>query len=147
MDKLKETIETVKISSPPLKQFIDDIRDDIPYIHNCCKTTRTSLHNGQRKLFNSLLYFITKYGENGDICIYVGSSPGQNISGVAELFPNITFYLYDTYRTTTKKLPNVEIFQEKFTPQNINQIGKYVIDGMIKEVQLQEISHRVLFFF
>jgi dsRNA-specific ribonuclease len=120
-------IEHLKLEhfvTPPY--LVQDLTSDISYIHNCCKENRTTLHKGQRKLFNSLLFFLTRYGKDDDICLYVGSAPGENIGGVAELFPRIKFYLYDPKRTKPISLPNVEIVTNnrgegvKFTDQVLN---------------------------
>lgn len=120
-------IRSQKFSLPPF--ILQNLPSDIPYIHNCCKKTRTALHRGQRKLFNSLLYFITQFGKPNDICLYAGSAPGENISAVAELFPTIKFYLYDTKRTKSVHLKNVNIVTNnkgegvKFTDQTINEFS------------------------
>jgi len=110
MDQAVNVIFDVKNKhhkSPP--HLLQSVTSDVKYIQNCCKNTRTTLHLPQRKLFNSLLYFLTKYSKDNDICLYIGSSPGENISAVAELFPAITFYLYDPKKTKGTNLTNVKI--------------------------------------
>jgi dsRNA-specific ribonuclease len=119
-------IKRKKFDSPI--KLVQELPDELPYIHNCCKNSRTVLHNGQRKLFNTLLAFLNKYYDKDiETCLYIGSSPGQNIAAVAELFPKVKFYLYDGKHTKTKQLPNVEIVRNdknegvKFTDYVLSQ--------------------------
>jgi dsRNA-specific ribonuclease len=128
MQQTEEEIKRVKSQKFSLPTYLlEDLPSNLPYIHNCCKKTKTTLHKPQRKLFNSLLYFLTQYGQEGDICIYAGSSTGENIAAVAELFPFIKFYLYDPKRTKTAHLDNIIVVTNnkgegvKFTEDTIKE--------------------------
>lgn len=143
--------EIIQNNNPIVHQYIADVPSDTPYSDNCCKN-RTTLHKGQRKLFNSLLCFLTKFAETGDICVYVGSAPGYNICGIAQLFPQIHFYLFDpkqshcAYDSQGHQLPNIHIFQERFTRDHITTPAQYVVNGQQQRTNLQAISEKVLFF-
>lgn len=153
VELIKRRIEEILHNDTPIvRQYISEIPKDTPYIDNCCKKNRTALHNGQRKLFNSLLCFLTKYAEDGDVCVYVGSSPGYNICGVAQLFPQLNFYLYDpkpslcSYDSKGRKIPNIHIFTERFTQQDITKQMTYIVNGQSLTTTLKNINHKVLFF-
>lgn len=53
-------------------------------------------HWGQLKLFTSELLFLVNYYDNrvNDV-IYIGAAPGEHMVVLADLFPSITFHLYD----------------------------------------------------
>lgn len=127
MNKVENAIKEAKDNLYHIPvSILQALPDHVPYLTNCCKTTRTALHRGQRKLFNALLHFLTKYSKKDDYCIYVGSAPGENISAIAELFPHVVFHLYDPKRTKVKSfLKNVIVITNnkgegvKFTEQTV----------------------------
>lgn len=56
------------------------------------------VHIGQRKLFLSELRFLTDYAMNDKgrtLVIYIGAAPGQHLSLIRDLFPDVTFFLFD----------------------------------------------------
>lgn len=68
-------------------------------------------HWGQRKLFLSELYFLTKYSKLGKVVIYAGAAPGTHIEYLATLFPEHIFLLVDPchYDIKPTGLPHKEI--------------------------------------
>ena len=53
-------------------------------------------HWGQLKLFATELLFLVNYYDNRvDEVIYIGAAPGEHMVVLADLFPSISFYLYD----------------------------------------------------
>lgn len=118
-------VKSQHINEPPF--LVQSLDSEVRYIYNCCKNTRTSLHRGQRKLFNALLFFLTKYARDDDVCVYAGSAPGDNIQAVAELFPTVRFFLYDSKKTKTSNLKNVTVVLtsrgegSKFTDQILTE--------------------------
>lgn len=112
-NELQAVIEDIKDKSfKTAPHLLTNIPTDIPYVSNCCHGTRTSLKNNQRKLFNALLIFLTKYASDGDTVVYLGSAPGYNIGAVAELFPTINFELYDPKRTHVSDARNINIIRK-----------------------------------
>jgi len=59
-------------------------------------TTRKSGRNGQVKLFASLMMFLTDFcGDEVEVVIYIGASPGHNIFAAARACPEKLFFLND----------------------------------------------------
>lgn len=80
--------------------------------------------SGQRKLFVSELYFLTKYGSLSDTVIYAGASPGTHINSLIPLFPNIKkWILYDPDEIKVSPSNNVIIINDYFT---VDEAKKYV---------------------
>ena len=80
------------------------------------KLRKTTCHWGQRKLFASELEFLSNYYEKNDTVIYIGSAPGTHLVLLSELFPELSFILYDP-REFDKQLylnPKFTIFQKFF---------------------------------
>lgn len=76
---------------------------------------KTSIHWGQRKLLCAEVEFLMQNSNGGEIVVYVGSSPGHHISFIAELFPALSFSLFDP-RTMSSQLPkNCTFSQQCFT--------------------------------
>lgn len=75
---------------------LDDIPHTLPYI-NSTKILKPTIHNGQRKLFNTELQFFTEYiHEHQNVyCIYAGAAPSNHTGFLSKLFPNITLILVD----------------------------------------------------
>lgn len=131
VEMIKRVIEEVKsrhYDTPSHLYQNIEVPSNICYLSNCCNNKRTALHSGQRKLFNALLYFLTKYAKDGDICVYIGSAPGDNILAIAEIFPTLTFRLYDPKKTKQTNLKNVIIVTNekgdgsKFTNLTIKEL-------------------------
>ena len=56
---------------------------------------KLAAHWGQRKLFLSELYFLTKYAGLSKNVIYAGAAPGKHTKYLATLFPEHKFILVD----------------------------------------------------
>ena len=89
---------------------------------------KTAIHWGQRKLFLTVLQFMTLYVDLGTVetptrpkIVYAGAAPGHNIALLAKLFPTCEFHLYDTNpfsqllnEFTTGDNPRVTIYKQYF---------------------------------
>lgn len=90
-------------------------------LNECFKdgTKTMTCHAGQLKLFYSELLFLTKYAEPGDKVVYVGAAEGYHTNIIAELFPKLTFDLYDLrkFHIDNKwiKSGQITLFHEYFT--------------------------------
>lgn len=79
---------------------------------------------GQRKLTMALTQFLTLYWDQtkvpNPIVVYAGSAPGIGTSFVANLFPSVTWHLYDprNFAEELKKNPKVTIYQRIFTDED-----------------------------
>jgi len=89
------------------------------------------IHWGQRKLFISEVWFLTKYGHLGKHVVYAGSAPGTHIPFLAQLFPEHHFILVDPSNFDLKELTNdrtnamerIKTMQEYFTDELAAQLG------------------------
>lgn len=149
--EFEQTIESIKLEINKLKYtknkrapyFVEDIPSNFTYIQNCCKNSRTSLHNGQRKLFNCLLYFIAKYANDDDLILYAGSAPGWNISAVADLCPTVKFHLYDKKPTKAySSNNNIKIFHDPIYKEQ----GLLLTDDEIIKNGYKNMSDNLLLF-
>ncbi len=78
---------------------------------------------GQLKLFTSELQFFNKYWDAdkipNPIVIYVGAAPGNHIHFLAQMFPQITFFLYDTqpFDSRLYEIDNVKLADRYFSKE------------------------------
>lgn len=123
---IKKTIETIRdtpTNFPPISLY--DLPSTLDYD---CRLNNTSqkvaLHKGQRKLFNALMYFLTRYTNPNTsyTLLYIGAgSGGTNIRPVSLLFSNIKFILYDSEPIRIKQSNNIKIVNSLFTQNHIEQ--------------------------
>lgn len=99
-------------------QSLKDFRGTLPYDKN----NRTiDIHFGQRKLFVSEVDFFEQtrqYWENMPnlIVLYIGSAAGTHINLISQMYPELTFHLYDevAFDAGLRDKKNVVIYQEYF---------------------------------
>jgi len=114
------------------------------------KSTKDTIHNGQRKLLlTEIEFFLQEYHKLDNrkkICVYIGASTGHDKSlhtyTLAQMFPEFTFHLYDihTFYHKLYELPNVQIFQRYFTDKDsIQYKGKNVF--MISDMRDLDIGN------
>jgi hypothetical protein len=68
------------------------------------------IHWGQRSLLMSEIEFLTTYARDGMIVVYVGAAPGTHLAYLSDLFPNVTFELYDPAPFTIRENAKIKIF-------------------------------------
>lgn len=98
---------------------------EMPY-QKRMKDIKTTLHWGQRKLLMSEIEFLTMFADENDIVVYAGAGPGKHIPYLAEMFPDLTFELWDPNPFSIKQTKQIKIFNEYFTE---DVAGKYTKDG------------------
>jgi len=105
-------------------------------------------HWGQRKLLLSEIEFLTKYGMDDCIVIYIGAAPGSHTYELTKMFhtiyPNMSYILIDPapfnkklteisslkeYERIEKKEPNITIINEYFTEELITDLKNNYING------------------
>ena len=95
-----------------------------------CKPERKNVKGkrikmGQLKLFYAELLFLTKYAMPGDKVLYIGAAPGYHTNKMAELFPKITFDLYDKTRFDIHKRytysKQITLFNQYFTDETVRK--------------------------
>ena len=98
----------------PLSELPSDLKDDRAKV----------LHVGQRKLLMCELDFLSDYAVGKEVVVvYAGAAPGTHVTVLLDLFPNVTFHMYDTKpfssslysRTTHKPRDNVLLFEKYIT--------------------------------
>lgn len=100
---------------------IDDRNDEKVYRKGL---KLNNIHWGQLKLFTTeLLFLVNYYDGNVDDVIYIGAAPGEHIVVLADLFPQITFHLYDkcTFDTRLDEKDNVEIYSRYFSTSDVQK--------------------------
>jgi len=107
------------LSIKDLPLFFDDLVEETKYLENSKRTSKyirpkcNALHLGQRKLFVTELYFLSKYGlqnlpipmnkkgeitkppADAPIMVYPGGGPGSHVLYLAMIFPGLWMHLYD----------------------------------------------------
>lgn len=76
---------------------------------------------GQRKLLLMEVKFLTQFTGEKFIVVYAGSSPGSHIPFLADLFPNITFHLYDPLPYQGQHHDRIVVYQQYFTLEDCTQ--------------------------
>jgi len=87
---------------------------------------KSTIHWGQRKLLMSEIEFLTLSiePETQYLVAYAGAAPGTHISLLAELFPDITWFLVDPAPFTCTSTDKIIIRQELFTTEICNEVLK-----------------------
>lgn len=113
-----------------LEFYIDynNIPTKLPYKHikkmvdpNSFEKYITNVHKGQKKLYLSELYFLTRVVEKklvrpNTIVVYVGAGPGHHLIKLIGLFPQFEYHLYDNvFDKQLESLANVKLFLRFFT--------------------------------
>jgi hypothetical protein len=92
--------------------------------------TKTAIHSGQRKLFATVLQFMTLYVDLGTPdaevfpkIVYAGAAPGHSISLLSKLFPTCEFHLYDTnpFSPLLEGNPKVTMYKQYFLDKDARQ--------------------------
>ena len=124
-EEIKKTWNTKKMQ-PTV--FFSELKDTFPYDNAICRdrNCHTSIHLGQRKLFNALMAFLTQYAEQNDTVIYIGAAPGNNIQAMINIMQKIKFklkwVLYDSNEIKVKEQDNVSIRKKYFTSKEIESL-------------------------
>lgn len=79
-----------------------------------CKGKRV-MHLGQLKLFFCELFFLSCHAKEKDKVLYVGAAGGYHITKLADLFPELSFDLWDPREFETEARPNIRIYNKFFT--------------------------------
>ena len=99
----------------------------LPYVYKSEEQRRAlrSTKWGQRKLFCGELFFILINGihklERVSM-VYAGAAPGTHIHFLAELFPNIHWYLVDPSQFKVAKHKNITVIDSLFTDEVIDKL-------------------------
>lgn len=114
--KTKEMFEKwITINDDKLPIMSSQINGNIAY-DNVRHLKDSILHLGQLKLLISEICFLTKFMHMKNILVvYVGGAEGYHIKKLAELFPNMSFELYDACKFSITETKNIKIYNRYFT--------------------------------
>ena len=86
---------------------------------------KNAIHIGQLKLVMSEIQFFTRYWNPEEIpnpiAIYAGAAPGFHIPFLVQLFPSMTFHLYDPRPFGIKETDNIKLHQQYFEEKDAAQ--------------------------
>lgn len=94
---MKETLKDLQkfqAINNSIKLDLNDLSPETKYVPPK-DSKKISMQFEQRKLLMSDILFLTNYGEQSDIVVYVGAAPGLHIPFLSSLFPTHTFILID----------------------------------------------------
>lgn len=91
---------------------------------------KTTVYFGQRKLLISEIDFLTDFSKDGDVIVYAGAAPGEHISILIDMFPNLEYVLVDPYDGGFSKQL---VHKSKDNRYKITLINDYFTDDMAKE--------------
>lgn len=118
----------------------DNIKSTYDYQKNDKYYPFANIHWGRVKLFYSeleLFTLISQYTSLAEcVCVYVGSAPGSHLLILLELFPDLTYILYDP-RDVDKRLQD--------NKRVIIRTGKYFSDETIDEVLKYAKDKKIIF--
>lgn len=84
-------------------------------------------HFGQLKLFYSELLFLSKHPDAKRV-VYVGAAEGHHIGPLADLFPDMSFDLYDSRQFVVEATDKITLYNRYFTDQDAKgYIGQDVL--------------------
>lgn len=83
---------------------------------------KKSVHIGQLKLLLWIVQFLTRYWDAKKVpnpqVVYVGAAPGWNITVLADMFPNVTWHLYDPSPIKTEPRSSIKIYNQFFADED-----------------------------
>lgn len=125
----------------PLPSIWNSLKFYIPYRGNKGGTLAHNLvysHLGQRKLFLTEMQTITRFLKSASdvaIILYAGAAPSVHLPLMYELFPNVTWHLYDPAKFAIKECHHAKIYNEYFTDETANK-WKHKCDIFICDIRL-----------
>src|SRR3972149_2757719 len=95
-----------------------------PY-HQRAEEKKTAIHWGQRKLHLSEVEFFSLYWDPqlipNPLCVHAGAAPGTHITLLSEMFPALTFHLYDPANFDIRENDKIKLFKGYFTDETAAQ--------------------------
>lgn len=129
MVKIAKTVTTPDVFAPTGQRELDFTIKDLAISPHSLKApykprgkeVRTAVRWGQRKLHLSEVEFFTIYWDPkvvpNPLCVYAGAAPCIHLKMLSQMFPAITFHLYDTSPFVATPTDKVQIFKQYFTDE------------------------------
>ena len=125
--------------------IIDDLKNDDPY-EILELDYQPRCHWGQKKLLLSEIQFLTrilkvlKTKDLNDYCIiYIGSAPGEHLTILFKMFPNILWLLYDPAKYSKELLNDTNINKSVFV------FNMFFMDETIKHAKKHSNNKKIIF--
>lgn len=83
-------------------------------------------HVGQIKLLYSEILYLTKCAKEGNKVLYIGAAQGVHIPMLADMFPTLSFDLWDPGKFRFEYRKQIRVFNKFFTDE---EARKYVAEG------------------
>jgi hypothetical protein len=140
LDRIKKSVKTEQ------QQQLEDLKAQVSFIladdaprkeysrTQIWEKKKDIIHWGQRKLFFSELWFLTKYGHLSKNVVYAGAAPGTHIPFLAKLFPEHQFILIDPSEFRLKKIAaenienRIKVIQSYFTDELATEFANSLPD-------------------
>lgn len=87
-------------------------------------TIHFNYHLGQFKLLITETLFLSKYAKDGNKVVYVGAAEGYHTSYLADMFPNLTFDLWDPRKFDIQETDRIKIFNRNFEDSDAHNYAK-----------------------
>lgn len=105
----------------------DQLKNKIPYkaVHKERYNSGVrKYHLGQLKLLMSEILFLSKMAKDGNKVVYVGAAEGYHSSYLADMFPKLTFDLWDATPFKIEPRPNIKLFKRYFELEDAEEYAK-----------------------
>ncbi|QKF93553.1 mRNA cap-specific nucleoside 2-O-methyltransferase [Fadolivirus algeromassiliense] len=82
------------------------------------------IHLGQLKLLISEIMFLSKIAKKGNKVLYIGAAEGFHITKLSDMFPDLSFDLWDPRKFDLELRSNIKLFNKFFTDNDALQYIK-----------------------
>ena len=83
--------------------------------------TLKGIHLGQLKLLMSEIMFLSKYAKDNNKVLYVGAASGYHITKLVDMFPTLTYDLWDPGKFDIQERKQIKKFNKFFTNKEANK--------------------------
>ena len=81
-------------------------------------------HLGQLKLLMSEILFLTKCAKDGNKVVYIGAAEGYHSAYLADLFPKLSFELWDATPFKIEPRNNIKLVKRYFEDDDVKEYSK-----------------------
>jgi cap2 methyltransferase len=105
----------------------------------------STIHRGQRKLLMSEIGALIRLDPQKQYTVvYAGAAPGIHTPLLSELFPNLTFHLYDPEPFTIKETAKLKLFNDFFTDQTAESYKSNRPENLVFICDIRRTNNEVL---
>ena len=105
----------------------------------------STIHRGQRKLLMSEIGSLIRLDPLKEYnVVYAGAAPGIHTPLLSELFPNLTFHLYDPAPFTIKESHKLRLFNDYFTDATAESFASGSYENLVFICDIRRTNNEVL---